>query len=65
MTSTPTMSAILMRSHMMACISWRLYFITGVWPVWKLWDFAQPRPKRMLRLPILAAASTAPGSSVT
>ncbi|MNJ55868.1 hypothetical protein D3C77_513870 [compost metagenome] len=56
---------MLMRSHMIACISWRLYFITGVCPVWKLCDLAQPRPKRMLRLPIFAAASTAPGSSVT
>ena len=31
----------------------------------KLCDLAQPRPKRMLKEPILAAASTAPGSSVT
>ncbi|MOA22440.1 hypothetical protein D3C78_1429960 [compost metagenome] len=56
---------MLIRSHMIACISWRLYFMVGVWPVWKLWDLAQPRPKRMFRLPCLAALLTAPGSSVT
>jgi hypothetical protein len=45
--------------HMIACISWRLYFITGVCPVWKLCELAQPKPKRTLRLHIFAAAATA------
>ena len=39
--------------------------MTGVWPVKKLCDLAQPRPRRTDRLPCLAAASVAPGSSVT
>jgi hypothetical protein len=30
--------------HMIACISWRLYFITGVCPVWKPCELAQPKP---------------------
>ena len=34
-TCTPTTSAILIRSHRMACISARLYFMTGHWPVVK------------------------------
>jgi len=48
-----------------ACISWRLYFRTGVCPVWNDCALAQPRPKRNDRLPCFAALSTAPGSSVT
>src|SRR6218665_3254873 len=54
-----------MRSQRMACISARLYFITGVWPVKKLCDLAQPNPRRMLSAPCCAALSTAPVSSVT
>ncbi len=34
-------------------MSWRLYFITGHWPVVKTCDFAQPRPMRMLSDPDL------------
>jgi hypothetical protein len=41
-------SAILTRSHMVACINWRLYFIVGGWPVWKLCYFALPWPKQTL-----------------
>ena len=52
-------------SQRIACMSCRLYFKTGVWPVWRAWDFAQPRPRRRLRLPCLSARSFAPGSSVT
>ncbi len=46
-------------------ISWRLYRMTGHCPVVKTCDLAQPSPMRMLRLPLLAASSTPPGSSVT
>src|SRR5438874_5232610 len=43
MTLTLTISPIGSRPHRIACMSCRLYFSTGVCPVWKLWDFAQPR----------------------
>ena len=39
--------------------------MTGVWPVTNVWDFAQPRPKRIFSVPIFASSSTAPGSPVT
>ena len=46
-------------------MSWRLYFITGHWPVCSEWLLAQPRPMRMPSMPVLALCSFAPGSSVT
>src|ERR1700730_3941285 len=52
-------------AHRIACISCRLYFSTGVCPLCRLCDFAQPRPKRRLSIPRRAAFSFAPGSSVT
>jgi len=65
MTVALTIFAMGRRSCRMACMSCRLYLRTGVWPVKKRCDFAHPRPKRMLRLPVWAALSWAPGSSVT
>ena len=56
----------------MAILSWRMafikflwYFITGHWPVCIECDLDQPRPIRIERFPVCAAASTPPGSSVT
>src|ERR1700730_10524591 len=46
MTLTLTISPIGSRLQRIACISCRLYYSTGVCPVWRLWDFAQPSPKR-------------------
>ena len=51
-----TISAIGSRSCRMACMSWRLYFSTGVWPVWKDCAFAQPRPNRSDRLHLVELA---------
>jgi hypothetical protein len=53
-TSTPTTCAIRIRSQRIACIKARLYLITGVCPVKKLCDLAQPRPRRTLSEPRLA-----------
>src|SRR5205807_448666 len=53
MTVALTAFAILILSLRIACMRARLYFITGVWPVVKVWDFAQPRPMRILSEPIL------------
>src|SRR5207249_5595675 len=58
----PISFAILILSWRIACMRARLYFITGVWPVVKVWDFAQPRPMRILSEPIWASLSTPPGS---
>ena len=61
MTVALTALAMWMRSWRIAIIKPRLYFMTGVWPVNNAWDLAHPRPKRMLRLPFLAAASLRAG----
>jgi hypothetical protein len=42
-TLTLTILAMGSLSQSIACMSCRLYFSTGVWPVWREWDFAQPR----------------------
>jgi hypothetical protein len=60
-----TFLAICTLSWRIAIISWRLYFITGHWPVVKEWDLAQPSPIRIDSDPTLAGSSTAPGSPVT
>ena len=62
---TLTALAIWILSYRIACINWRLYRITGHWPVAKVCDFAQPKPMRIPSTPVFAFSSTPPGSSVT
>ena len=47
MTVALTAFAICTLSCRIAIISWRLYRMTGHWPVVNDSDFAQPRPMRM------------------